>query len=161
MNDVDKKFQDFEFSTKADKPISEFSNWIFGISAGMCALLIFQMKDFDIEKYTFLKMIYILLVIWSMINLMLTGYSKYLVFKRDIDMGVKYGTFKKSVVLLESYKETPNYDIEKINVMRIFNEYLVEYNKIRKVGKYLNISILTSVITVLLTGVFILLLLTN
>ena len=159
MSNIDSTFQDFEFSVKADKPISDFSNWIFGISVGMCALLIFQMQNLEVDKYCFTKLIYILLVILSMINLLFVGYTKYLIFKRDIGMGVKYGAFKKSVILSEKHKGSPEFETEKTNALKYVEEYLVEYNKITKVSKFLNISIWTTISTVILTGIFIIFLL--
>lgn len=157
MSDFDKIFEQFQFSVKADKPIKEFSNWIFGISIGFCALLIFQMKDFDLNKFCFTKILYKTIVIFSMLNAFLTGFTKYLIINRDIIMNIKYGALKKLLQFATFSKRKPE-DVD-IDLNKILNEWTIEFNKIKNIGQFLNISIWTTFVTILITGILLLILL--
>ena len=153
MTNFDNIFEEVQYSDKAEKSLKEFSNWIFGISIGICALLVFQMKGFDLSKYCFSKLIYLIIVIYSMLNILLTGYNKYLILKRDTIMSIKYGSLKKLVI----FSKINNQKQEEIKEewSKIFTEWSVEFNKIKTIGQILNVSIFTTMIALLFSGLFI------
>ncbi len=153
MANFDNIFEEFQYSDKAEKSLKEFSNWIFGISIGICALLVFQMKGFDLSKYCFSKLIYLIIVIYSMLNILLTGYNKHLILKRDTIMSIKYGSLKKLVIFSKINDKKPEEIKEEWNI--IFAEWTTEFNKIKTIGQILNVSIITTLIAILFAGVFI------
>ncbi len=153
MTNFDNIFEKFQYSDKAEKSLKEFSNWIFGISIGICTLLIFQMKGFDLSKYCFSKLIYLLIVIYSMLNILLTGFNKYLILKRDTIMSIKYGSLKKLVIFSKIHDKKLEEIQEEWN--KIFTEWVEEFNKIKIIGHILNVSIITTLIAILFAGIFV------
>ncbi len=153
MANFDDIFDEFQYSNKAEKSLKEFSNWIFGISIGICALLVFQMKGFDLTKFCFSKLIYLVITIFSMLNVLLTGYNKYLILKRDTSMSILYGALKKLVIF--SKRNDKKTEEIKEEWDRIFNDWAKEFNEIKKIGKILNWTIITTLISILSAGVFI------
>lgn len=153
MTNFDNIFEEIQYSGKAEKSLKEFSNWIFGISIGITALLIFQMKGFDLSKFCYSKLIYLIIVGYSMLNILLTGFNKYLILRRDTIMSIKYGNLKKLVVF--SKINDKKQDEIKEDWSKVFNEWTTEFNKIKTIGQILNLTIITTSISILLSGVFI------
>ena len=154
MTNLDEIFNQIQFSDKAEKSLEDFSNWIFGISIGICAILIFQIKDFNLSKYCFNKIFYISIVIFSMINSLLVGYNKYLILKRATMMGVQYGVLRK-LAFFSKIKEKKPDEIAK-EAELIFSKWSSEYNIIKKIGRIHNITLITTLITLVATGILIL-----
>jgi hypothetical protein len=155
MADFDKIFEEIQHSDKAEKSLKEFSNWILGISTGICALLVFEIRDFYFESCAFLKLQYKIILIFSMANILLTGFNKYYILKRDVAMNIKYASLKKLLVFSEINKKKPE-EIKEQWETKI-NEWATEHNKIKTIGRLLNITIFTTLATIVMIGVFILL----
>ncbi len=153
MTNFDNIFEEFQYSDKAEKSLKEFSNWILSISIGIGALLVTQIKEFDLPKYDFNKIIYLTILICSMLNILVTGYNKYMILKRDTIMSIKYGSLKKLMILSKINNKRPEEIKEEWN--KIFAEWANEFNKIKRIGQILNISVVTILITILFIGVFI------
>ena len=160
MESFDIFFEQFRYSDQADKSIKNFANWIFGISIGFSTILIFQMKDFELSKYCFSKEIYLILIFFSMLNLLFSSYLKYLIHNRDVNMSIKYGSLKKlvSITKLKTFNTIISENIKddfkkKLDVL--LGEWFVEVGKIKKIGTLLEISIFTTATLVITTGVYI------
>ena len=150
MIDFDKSFSQIQFSEKAEKSLKEFSDWIFGISIGICALLIIQLRTVCEPN----KVLYIIIAIVSLINALFSGFNKYLVLNRAVRLDTKYGEMKK-MVMITNYKQNATNE-EKILFDKVFNEWVAEYNKIKTIGKFVNFSIYIAAITVIISGIYIL-----
>jgi hypothetical protein len=154
MNSLDELFSEVQFSDKAEKPLEDFSNWILGISIGICALLIFNIKNLDLYRYCFSRPLYITVVIISMLNTVLVGINKYKILTRAINMGVHQGELRKLAFF--SKTSTPNSAEIENETKLIFNKWSQEYNNIKIIGKIHNVTLFTTVITLILTGLIIL-----
>lgn len=169
MTLFDEVFEQIKYSDKAENSLKEFNNWILGISIGIFVMLIFQIKEYDIAKNNFLKIIHIILVILSIINTFLVGYNKYKILKRDTILDIKYGLMKKiSINSNIKYQKTEKKeDIErdlekdKEEMSKIFNDWVFEFNKIKIIGDIFKVTIITTLITVVTSGIFVLMIIIN
>lgn len=159
MTDFDKKFDEifdkFNFSLKAEKSTIEFSNWILGISVGISALLISQFSEFDFTIICFSKLLYKGILLFSMLNTFLTGYNKFIILKRNIVMNINLGLLKKTVILSSKDKSKTEETIKKEWDL-LFDDWCLAYNKIKRIGDILRYSIITTLTTLILAGVYIL-----
>jgi len=153
ISNFDEVFEKKQYSAKTENSFRELSNWLLAISTGICALLIFEIRSFDFSKCIYIRHLYKGILIFSMSNTFLTGFSKYFIFKRDIAMSIKYGSLKKLVVFSEIDKSKP--EDNKNEWTKLFEEWSIEYNKIKCVGTLLNLSIITTLITIIAVGIFI------
>lgn len=155
MINFDKVFEEYQHSDKTEKSLSEFSNWILGISTGICALFIFEIRDFDFSMCIYIKPFYRGIAIFAIANTFLTGYSKYFILKRNVAMSIKYDTLKKLEIFSKINKSKP--EEIKDEWTQTFNELAIQHNKITCMAKLLKISIFTTLITIAAIGIFILL----
>jgi hypothetical protein len=157
MTNVDDIFSRYYFSEKAETPLKGFSNWILGISFGICSLLIFKTKELNLSNPVILKTIYISIVVISMANLLLSGYVKYLLLKRDVSMGVIFSELKK----IELFYNPDNTNQQKKKETEekkdtLATSWASQFNKIGLIGKLFNVSLLTTLITTIATGILLL-----
>ena len=156
MRNFDEIFEEYQYADKAEKSIKEFSNWILGISIGICTVLLFKMNEFDVAKITCGKFIYIQIVILSLISTLISGYTKYRIYNRDIGMSVLHGELKK-LLIFSKINNRKEEDV-KAEWTVIFDKWVKEFNKIKPVGKLVNISSILTFVTILLTGLYIVIL---
>ena len=128
---------DFGFADKAEKLLKEFNNLVFGISIGITALIITQLKVVIVEVL-WIQIAYKIILGISMMNSFFVGYTKYLVMVRETKLGIYVGTIQK----LKSEERDIREELEKLNR---------EFNKITYHGKLLNRTLVTTIIVVLLT----------
>jgi hypothetical protein len=140
------------FAEKTEKSLKEFSNWIFGISIGVCSLLIFQIKQFDFTTYQYAKLIYKGIIIYSMFTVFFAGLSKYLILNRETTKGIHYGVLLKLLILKEK-KSKEEFQKE---WSKTYNKWTEEHNKLKLMSQGLNISIVLTMILVFTTALFIL-----
>lgn len=88
-----------------------------------------------------------------MLNILVTGYNKYMILKRDAIMSIKYGSLKKLIIFSKRNNGRPEEIEEELN--KILAEWAYEFNKIKRIGQILNISVVTTLIAILFIGVFI------
>ena len=151
MTDFDELFDKFQHSEQTVKSYREFINWVLGISIGICAITIFNIRDLNL---CFCILIYYkVIIIMTMLNTLITGYAKYYIHMRDINMNTLYGSLKK----LSTFSKINNtkQEVIKEKWTTITNQWAIEHNKITTIAKLLNISIITTVITFISVGLFI------
>jgi hypothetical protein len=154
MADTSKIIENFSTFEKAEKSISAFSNWIFGISSAVCVFVILKIEGNDMYNYKELSCLIIGLIIIAMANTLFTGILKYFVIKREIAMGIKLGLVKKMIMMKEIDGKD---DIETRNKMgQNIDAWFTEHNKMASIGRALNISVITTLISILSIGIFIL-----
>lgn len=155
MENFDNLFEELVSPKKAEDPLKEFSNWILGISIGLCVFLISESSDLLVQFCKSFKSLYIVILILSMLNVFLCGLNKYLILKRESILSVKQAIFRKIMsrfTLKQIEFNEANADWEKhMEVWRI------EFDKIRSIEYILNITLILTLITILLTGFYILL----
>lgn len=134
--------EEFDYGDKAEKSLKEFNNWIFGISIGITALILTQLKDVIIEVL-WIHLAYKIILGFSMMNSFFVGFTKYLIMVRETKLGIYDGTIKKLKLEVRDIREVS----EKRNL---------EFNKITYHGKLLDWTLATTIIVVLITGIFIL-----
>lgn len=155
MKEFDIIYEKFRFSEATEKSIKDFSNWIFGISIGICTLLIIQIKgNFDFTNYHYAKQFYKIILLLSMVNTLFTGYNKFLILKRDTLLNSNHWLLKNLFVTVKDGKKKSE-DISN-ELDDIIKDLDVEQKKILKIGKFLYISIVSTLTIVILTGVYIL-----
>lgn len=133
---------DFGYADKAEKSLKEFNNWILGISIGITALIITQLKELTVEVL-WIHVAYKITLGISMANSLFVGFTKYLIMVRETKLGIYEGTIQK----LKSETKDTGDELVQLNI---------EFNKIIFHGKLLNYTLVTTIIVVLTTGVFIL-----
>lgn len=143
-------FNDFDFTEKTNKPISVFSNWIYSISVGFCTILIFKLPDINTFEVP-LKFCIKPLVILSMINCLYVSFVKYYILIRDINMASRQGVLSK-IIKLGTNKDK---DEVKQEWDKEYEKWISEYNKIKSMGRLLNISIFSTSLIVIMTGIII------
>ena len=89
----------------------------------------------------------------AMLNILFVGLNKYLLYLRDTKMNITYGKMKKTFLFAE-IRQTPKEEV-KVNFESLYSEWTTEFNKIATHGKLLNISLITTLISLILTGVFV------
>jgi hypothetical protein len=151
MNNYQNALNQINFAEKSEKSLKEFSNWIFGLSIGVCSLLIFQIKDFDFT-YDCAKFIYKAIVIFSMITVLSAGLSKYLILNRENKKGIYYGVLLK-LLILKDKKTDKDFETE---WSKTYKEWIEEHNKLELMAKGLNISIVLTLILIFISAIFIL-----
>jgi hypothetical protein len=154
MEDFNKIIEQFRFADLAEKSIKEFSNWLFGISIGICSLLIVDLSSSDIQTSCIDKKLYFIAIIISLINCLYVGYCKYRIFQRDIKISTIQGALNKKLTFgkINNQKASdlkPEFEKE-------FSEWVKEYNEITEIGKLMNWSIYLILITLITSAAFIL-----
>lgn len=150
MDDFDTIFEKFHFAQKAETSIKEFSNWLFGISIGICAVMISMIDRLCITQTNFIMLLFIIVLILSMINVFITGITKYLIFRRETRMMTSYGVLKK-MAFFHQNQEGSTLDRAKFD--QHFNDWSTEYNKLTSISIFFNISIILNFLTILTAGI--------
>lgn len=155
MQDFDKIFEELTRPKNSELSIKEFSNWILGISIGLCAFIISQSKDLiNLDKEAY-KIFYIVILILSMLNSFISGFNKYLILKRDNILSVKQDMCKKIMDEFEKGKIDRRKADSDWN--KTMENWLPEFRKIIAIRIILNITLILTVLTCLLIGLFIIL----
>ena len=153
MEDFNKIIDSVRFSDLAEKSIKEFSNWLFGISIGICSLLIVGLNNSDIQYSCQDKWINLIVIFISFINCFLIGFCKYKIHQRDIRISVIQGALNKKATLAKIENKTAS-DF-KPDFQEDFNKWVEECNKIVKIGNLLNWCIYIGCFTLIITASFI------
>ena len=159
MQDFNKIFEELTRPKNAELSLKEFSNWILGISIGLCAFIIAQSKDLINLDNRYFKSLYFIILILSMLNSFISGFNKYLILRRDSILSVKQDMCKKIMDELEKGKidrKTADADWN-----RTMSDWLPEFRKIITIRYILNISLILTVFTSLLIGLYIILSISN
>jgi hypothetical protein len=143
---------DIQYADKAEKSLKEFNNWILGVSIGICALIITQLKTAG-SGSCIMQIIFKSILTVAMLNVLFVGINKYLLYVRDTKMNIAYGKMKKIFVFAE-IRQTPKDDV-KANFESIYSDWTNEFNKIETHGKLLNVSLITTAVSVILTGLLV------
>jgi hypothetical protein len=139
----------FSIYDRAEKSISEFSNWLFGISSAQPGFLLLLIGNNNISFDCKVTNLATMTLAWTMLNSLFIGYTKYRIHIRQISMATKMGLIIKSNLLVDDSKSNKN------DISQNINNWFTEHNKIKTISKLLDISIFTSVITILIIGSFI------
>jgi hypothetical protein len=150
--DYSKYLDRISFSEKAEKSLKEMSNWVLGISLGMCSLLLFKANEFDMSKYLNAINCYKIVVIFSLLTVFMTGLSKYLILRRESRLNIAYGMLLK---LLYIQKDILPIEEFKTNWNDTFVGWTNEHNKLNSTARILKISTFMSFISVVSAAIFI------
>jgi len=150
MEDFDTVFEKFQIAEKTEASIKEFSNWLFGISIGLCALMISLTDRLSISSVIFIKPLFISILILSMINVFITGITKYLIFRRETRMMISRGVLKKIALFHQIQKEST---FNRAEWDKHFTDWSTEYNRLSSINKFFNTSIIMSLATTIITGI--------
>ena len=134
--------EEFDYGDKAEKSLKDFNNWIFGISIGITALIITQLKEVIVEDLC-IHVAYKIILGISMMNSLFVGFTKYLIMVRETKLGIYDGTIKKL-------------KLKDRNLTEVSEKRNHEFDKITYHGKLLNWTLATTIFVVLITGIFIL-----
>ena len=152
MSEYQNALNQINFAEKSEKSLKDFSNWIFGLSIGVCSLLIFQVKGFDFATYACAKLIFKGIVIYSMVTVFFAGLSKYLILNRENKKGIFYGILLK-LLTLKDKKSKEEFEKE---WRKTYKDWIEEHNKLVLMSQGLNLSIVLTLILVFITAIFIL-----
>lgn len=154
---MNSKYQDtielMEFAEKSEKSLRDFTNWILAISLGCFTLLIFQLKDVETESMA-LKIIYKIIVGYSMIAIFISGMTKYHLLNRENKLSINYSALLKLKNLDKSELDDKYYNERS----ELLNDWFDEFHKISLMSHFLNASIIVTGIQVIILGIFILIL---
>lgn len=142
------------FTNDFEKSLVSFNNWVFGISIGIYAILIFQMKDFNLNKYVFTNLFFKILVVYSMIAVTISGITKYHLFVRENRLNQSMAVIKKLVML----KEHTNYDKYEVEIGPAFQDWANELEKVKNMTKFVNLSIKTTGLLIAFFSIYVLIL---
>jgi len=156
MGDFDTIFEQFQFTQKAEASIKEFSNWLFGISIGICALVISIIDGLHILKTDLIMLLVIIVLILSMINVFFTGIIKFLIFRRETRMMTSYGVLKKM-----AFFHQEGSTLDRAEFDQHFHDWSNEYNKITSTSRFFNISIILNFLTILTVGISVIMVFLN
>ena len=140
-----------KFAEDAEKSLVDINNWVFGISIGIYAILIFKMRDFELDKYSFTELIFKILIIYSMISVFVCGLTKYHLFIRKSKLERSYAYLKKVIIIHEINKKS---DFDK-EWKSGFDSWASEFNKLSLMTKFINLSIITTALLVLFFSIFV------
>jgi|GEM_PF-2832802 len=151
MENFDQVFENIDFAGKAEKSMKDFSNWLLGISIGMCGLMISVIDNQTATTSNLYTALYISILIINMANVLLVSTTKYKIVMRETQMMIEYGSLKKISV------HSKDSQTDKVEWDKHFKNWTTEYNKIATIGKLLSASIKTTLLTVIISGVSIIL----
>jgi hypothetical protein len=89
MEDFDKVFENIDFASKAEKSMKDFSNWLLGISIGLCGLMVSVIDNQPALISYYLKALSISVLIINMANVLLVGITKYKIVMRETQMMIE------------------------------------------------------------------------
>ena len=148
MEDFDTLFEKFQIAEKAEKSIKEFSNWLFGISIGLCALLVSLTDRLSSSIMSYIKPLFVIILVLSMTNVFITGITKYLIFRRETRMMISFGALKKIALFVQIQKS----QFDRTEWDKHFADWATEYNKLTSINKFLNASIIMNMVTTIIIG---------
>lgn len=152
MKIIDDIFDKINFSSKIEKPLNDFSNWIFTISIGLLMFFLVKFKEVVSLDCLFSNVIFIIITILNMLNVLLSGITKYLMLSREIHMNQYIGEFNKKIFFNKNKEEV---DFIKSEVDTLVDSWTKEFNTIGKIGLLFNISIISTLISVVISGIFV------
>lgn len=141
-------FDKFTVTERVEKSMKEFTNWLLGISIGLAAIL-------QSNQYTDTCPSILIIIIFTIIigGILLIGYTKYLIFNREIQINTKFGELKK-LQILNIGKEINNSTKEK--ALEITENYYKESNKLESIASFINVGTFLTALNIILTIVLIL-----
>jgi hypothetical protein len=145
------QLEKIKYAEDAEKSLVELNNWVFGISIGIYAILVFKMKDFELDKYSFTELYFKALIVYSMISVLICGATKYHLFIRKSRLERSYAYLKKIIIVNEINKK-PDFE-EKWRLG--FDTWTKEFNKLSLMAKFINLSIVATALLVLFFSVFV------
>lgn len=155
MEDFDKTFENVVTPKKSEESLKEFSNWILGISVAVCAFLITESKELAELNCSSHKSLFVITLILAMLNAFISGFNKYLILKRDSVLSGRQDILKKILSQLK---------LEKIELQEAEKEWDINmagwtkaFKIIPFILKVLNVSLILTVVTILLAGLYIIL----
>ncbi|MBN2395776.1 MAG: hypothetical protein JXC36_04850 [Candidatus Atribacteria bacterium] len=148
MEDFETVFAKFQISEKTERSIKEFSNWLFGISIGLCALMVSLTDRLSISSISFIKPMFVIILVLSMVNVFVTGITKFLIFRRETRMMISVGALKKIALFVQIQKSQFN----KTEWDKHFADWATEYNKLTSINKFFNTSIIMNIVTTIIIG---------
>ena len=148
MEDFETIFAKFQISDNTEKSIKEFSNWLFGISIGLCALMVSLTDRLSISSISFIKPMFVIILVLSMVNVFVTGITKFLIFRRETRMMISIGALKKIALFVQIQKSQFN----RTEWYKHFTDWANEYNKLTSINKFFNTSIIMNMITTIIIG---------
>ncbi len=151
--DYEKSLDSLKFSEKAEKSLKEFSNWILGISIGLCSLLLFKSIEFDFNIYENASLYYKYLLIYSMITVIACGFSKFLILDRETKLNIGYGILQKHLFVDKKHFTEEEF---MIHWNQILDNWTKEHNRLKFVAQFSYFaSILTLILLLLATFIVI------
>ena len=153
MEKVDDVLKDYQVARLTEKPIVEFCNWLFGISIGICSLLIVDLNYSVCISSRLDKIINIIAIIISLGNCFFAGYCRYQIFIRDI--GINTIQDKLNKLVRNAYEENKEKPVVKPEFDVLFKDWLKEQDKIVGIAKNIKQSSFITIITVITTTSFI------
>jgi hypothetical protein len=151
--DLYKILEEHDYSKPASKSLKEFNNWAFGISLGICYFLIVYIDD--AKFIIMIKIAYLFVLIFSFLNCMFAGICRYLIFEREINMGIREAVFNKHLLIGKQENKTKEEIKNKGNLIII--DWMKEYNKLKRNTNLINISNIICLKTILFLAEFIIL----
>jgi hypothetical protein len=154
MNDFNKSFEDIARPNKSEESLKQFSNWILGISFAVCSFLILESKDLLVQNCNIIRISLKVLLGLSMLSALISGITKYMILNRDVKLSVKQDILKRIMIDLQLNKVSLESAItDWDNHMK---DWSAAFVTIGLIGKVFNISLGLTSITIILTGIFIL-----
>lgn len=153
MFDFNKSFEEIASPNKFEESIRQFSNWILGISIAVCSFLILESRDLIQDSTCYSILVKILLSL-SMACTLISGLTKYMLLNRDIKLSIKQDIFKRIIVDLRLKKIS--FEEAKIDWDNHMRDWTSVFSTIGLIGKVFNLSIALTTLTIIFTGIFIL-----
>ncbi|MDC8000852.1 hypothetical protein POV26_07375 [Aequorivita todarodis] len=101
LGNLDDKFETVRYLKDYENSIKEISNWFIAISSGIFTILIFKLSDENLTGLVFMKILFKVLVILSLLIVGFYGLCKFLILRRDYQMNFLYSLMKKEHMLCE------------------------------------------------------------
>ncbi|MET2985745.1 hypothetical protein [Aureibaculum conchae] len=142
--DYHKTLDNLRFSEGAEKSLKETSNWILGISVGLCSLLLFKSTDFDLNKYDNATVFYKVLLIFSIVTVFISGFSKFLILNRESKLNIGLGLLQRRL-----YVDKKDFTEDEffLHWNEILANWTKERNRLNFVAQFSNFA---SILTLLL-----------
>jgi hypothetical protein len=155
MTDFNKSFEEIVTPSKSKESLKQFSNWIIGISFAICSFLITESSNFIGKECHSNKTVYIIILILSMLGAFISGLNKYFILNRDTKLSVKQDILKRITIDLQLKKIDVDSAIKEWD--KHMGDWTSAFVSIQKIGIILNISLVLTAASILLSGLYILL----
>jgi hypothetical protein len=153
MSEIADIMERYNFSSKMQKPINDFSNWLFTIAIGLFAFFIGGFEKVLSVDNSWINIFFLFLSISNMLNVLLSGYIKYLIINREIKMNQYEGQLNKAIFFTKRNKESDEVYLANV-VHEHSSKWMKESDKISSIGKLFNISIILTLLNVVASGLF-------